>query len=388
MVPMVGNRVCNQRYQNSSTNTGQIIRDDMLCAGSEGQDSCQGIGTQKLHAVARVEMITESCLSPQGDSGGPGVQLGRHLGPGPTPKKGGFPLGQSGRRIKGLRGSRTEADRPGMMLWLLVLTLPCLGGSVPVTSDPGPGTELVGIVGGHDASNGAWPWQVGLWVFYARNSRWSLDCGGSLIHPQWVLTAAHCIPGRYPVTRHFKVQLGRLRPSYNDSVQVARIIRHPKYSLKEGVFGGADVALLKLEAPVQPSNLVRLISPPPGSSAFPPGTRCWVTGWGNIAFQEPLPPPETLQEVEVPIVADEICRQQYLRFGKVIQDDMLCAGSRGRGTCQGDSGGPLVCKWRGIWVQVGVVSWGYKCGLANFPTVYARVTSFLPWIRGHIHSSP
>ncbi|XP_014390577.1 PREDICTED: mastin-like [Myotis brandtii] len=170
-----------------------------------------------------------------------------------------------------------------------------------------------------------------------------------------------------------------------DSVQVARIIRHPKYSLEKGAKGGADIALLKLEAPVQPSNLIRWISLPPASSAFPPGTRCWVTGWGNTAFEEPLPPPYNLQEVEVPIVANEICQQQY---GYVIQDDLLCAGSWGRGTCNGDSGGPLVCKWRETWVQVGVVSWGKGCGLTNFPGVYARVTSFLPWIRHHIHSSP
>ncbi|XP_015414664.1 PREDICTED: mastin isoform X2 [Myotis davidii] len=275
-----------------------------------------------------------------------------------------------------------------MMLWLLVLTLPCLGGSVPVTSDPGPGTELVGIVGGHDAADGNWPWQVGLWVFNPRNSKWSLDCGGSLIHPQWVLTAAHCIPGRNPVTRHIKVQLGQVRRSYKDSVQVARIICHPNYRLENEGAGGADVALLKLEAPVRPSKRINWIRLPPASSAFPRGTRCWVTGWGDIAFHDLRPPPYHLQEVEVPIVANEICRQQYLRIGKVIQDDMLCAGSEGRDSCEGDSGGPLVCKWRGTWVQVGVVSWGKGCGLPNFPGVYARVTSFLPWIHGHILSSP
>ncbi|XP_070267711.1 mastin-like [Myotis yumanensis] len=267
------------------------------------------------------------------------------------------------------------------MLWLLVLTLPCLGGSVPVTS----GTELVGIVGGHDAADGKWPWQVGLWVFDPTSYQWSLNCGGSLIYPQWVLTAAHCIRERNPETRHIKVQLGQVRRSYNDSVQVARIIRHPNYSLEnEGPEGGADVALLKLEAPVQPSNLVKWIRLPPASSAFPPGSRCWVTGWGLIAPEESLLP-KNLQEVEVPIVADEICRQHY---GNRITEDMLCAGSEGRDSCRGDSGGPLVCKWRGTWVQVGVVSWGSKCGLPNFPGVYARVTSFLPWIHLHIHSSP
>ncbi|XP_015415219.1 PREDICTED: mastin-like [Myotis davidii] len=172
---------------------------------------------------------------------------------------------------------------PLQMLWLLVLTLPSLGGSVPMTSDPGPGTELMGIVGGHDAAYGKWPWQVGLWNFDPTSKQWIFWCGGSLIHPQWVMTAAHCIPGTNPVTRHIKVQLGRVRRSYNDSVQVAQIIRHPKYSLEIEAEGGADVALLKLEAPVRPSNLVRWIRLPPASSAFLPGTRCWVTGWGHIA---------------------------------------------------------------------------------------------------------
>ncbi|XP_070269881.1 mastin-like [Myotis yumanensis] len=270
------------------------------------------------------------------------------------------------------------------MLWLLVLTLPCLGGSVPVTS----GTELMGIIGGHDAAIGAWPWQVGLWFFHPTTSEWILFCGGSLIHPQWVLTAAHCIPGRNPQARHFKVQLGRVRPSHQGRRQVARIIRHPKYSLEKGVLGGADLALLKLKAPVRPSNRVRWIRLPPASSSFPPGTRCWVTGWGHIAPGVPLAPPQNLQEVEVPIVADEICHWQYLTEGKVIKKNMLCAGGEGRGTCHGDSGGPLVCKWRGTWVQVGVVSWGHEFCFANFPGVYARVTSFLPWIRRHIRSCP
>ncbi|KAM5331392.1 mastin-like [Glossophaga mutica] len=273
------------------------------------------------------------------------------------------------------------------MLWPLFLTLPCLGGSMPLTSDPSPGTELVGIVGGHDAPPGRWPWQVSLWILHRTYNEWVFWCGGSLIHPQWVLTAAHCILGEIPVPQHFTVQVGRVRLSNSDNMQVAMIIRHPKYNRTQEAEGGADVALLKLKAPVKPSNLVNWICLPPEKLSVPSGTRCWVTGWGDVAVNVPLPPPYHLQEVAVPIVADEICRQQYRLNKQFIKDDMLCAGSKDRDSCQGDSGGPLVCNLMGIWLQVGVVSWGKGCGYPNFPGVYARVTSYLSWIYGYVYPS-
>ncbi|XP_014442485.1 mastin-like [Tupaia chinensis] len=273
------------------------------------------------------------------------------------------------------------------MLWLLFLALPSLGGSQPLTPDPDPEAELVGIVGGHDAPAGKWPWQVSLWIFNSTYGKWEFQCGGSLIHRQWVLSAAHCIPAKHSRPQDFQVQAGQVRLwSSNARQKVAAIFLHPKYDPLKKVYGGSDVALFKLEVPVTPSAQVNLVTLPPARLTVPAGTGCWVTGWGAIHANEALGPPYHLQEVEVPVVGNQVCRQQYLRVGRYIKDDMLCAGSSGRDACQGDSGGPLVCNWQGAWIQIGVVSWGHGCGSPDYPGVYTRVTTYLSWIYHHIGS--
>lgn len=81
---------------------------------------------------------------------------------------------------------------------------------------------------------------------------------------------------------NFKVQVGQVLSSSNDNVKVAKVIRHPKYNISQSASGGADVALLKLVAPVTLSNLVKWVALPPSSFTVPAGRRCWVTGWGRI----------------------------------------------------------------------------------------------------------
>uniref|UniRef100_A0A8C5ZPP6 Mastin-like n=1 Tax=Marmota marmota marmota TaxID=9994 RepID=A0A8C5ZPP6_MARMA len=274
------------------------------------------------------------------------------------------------------------------MLWLLLLVLPCLGAPPRASPDPRPGLELVGIVGGCPVSTRRFPWQVSLRFYNMGRRLWEHVCGGSLIHPQWVLTAAHCVDLA-------SLRVGQLRLYEDDQLaKVAEIVRHPKYNESLSVSGGGDIALLRLEVPMALSEQVQPVILPAASLRVSSRKRCWVTGWGNIKDYTPLPEPYHLQEVEVPIVGSQECDRKYQNMSfpdiseRVIKEDMLCAGSRGRDSCEGDSGGPLVCLWNCTWIQVGVVSWGHSCGHADLPGIYTRVMSYVSWIHHHVPQFP
>ncbi|XP_069875807.1 mastin-like isoform X2 [Dipodomys merriami] len=278
----------------------------------------------------------------------------------------------------------SSRPRRPAMLWLLLLILPCLGGSAPGT----PGPARPGIVGGCPVSARSFPWQVSLRFYSMRRHRWQHLCGGSLIHPRWVLTAAHCLDPQELGACAFRVQAGGLRlyAPGEELSRVIQIIRHPEYNSSLGAAGGADIALLRLEADVPRGRGVP-VPLPAAAMSVPARKICWVTGWGDLGYHRPLPPPYHLREVAVAVVGNGECDQKYRnssRHQPAIRDDMLCAGDQDQNSCQGDSGGPLVCRWNCTWVQVGVVSWGRCCGLQNFPGVYTRVASYMPWIRRYV----
>ncbi|KAG7483963.1 hypothetical protein MATL_G00043860 [Megalops atlanticus] len=231
------------------------------------------------------------------------------------------------------------------------------------------------IIGGSIAQLGQWPWQVSL-HFYGSHT-----CGGSLVAPDFVVTAAHCFPKKTTsslVPSNWRVYGGVVSQNrLNTPYLVQKIIINEFYDPDTNDF---DIALLKLKQPVEFSNNVGPVCLPTFDQTFSPGTTCWTSGFGTTEEGAAKGSPD-LMEVAVKIIDTSVCNSNMV-YGGALTQNMMCAGdlSGGKDSCQGDSGGPLVCEADNRWYLVGVTSWGVGCGRRNRPGVYSNVNRLLPWI--------
>lgn len=267
----------------------------------------------------------------------------------------------------------------------LLVLFAALATVMAVTAQETRPSEGPAIVGGREADPGEWPWQVAL-IRSGGDPYWDQFCGGSLIAPLWVVTAAHCAAEDSAADIQVLAGIHDLQSLDSGYVNfdVKRIIVHPAYEQLNEY--DSDIALLELASPAPfraagPDQLpIAGIAPVAEGIGSLAGVESSVTGWGNRSGHG-IDYPARLHEVEVPIWAQEACEAAYPAG---VTANMLCAGlpEGGKDSCQGDSGGPLVVydAEQAQWQLAGITSWGFGCAEPGLPGVYTRVERFTGWI--------
>ncbi|XP_074532357.1 plasminogen activator, urokinase a [Halichoeres trimaculatus] len=241
--------------------------------------------------------------------------------------------------------------------------------------------KLLKIVGGSFTPIESHPWVAALFL------RSRFLCGGSLIAPCWVVTAAHCFSdGNLTNIKRLSVYLGKSAINETDtekeqSFTVEKLIIHQKYN--DSNFDN-DIALLRIKSSsggcAVKSASARTVCLPPFHTQLPAGIQCSIAGFGNEKYMA-WHYSQYLKQAEVKLISRADCqRRSYYDY--CITKNMFCAGSPdwSMDACKGDSGGPLVCEVSGRMFLYGVVSWGEGCAKKNKPGVYTQVTNYNKWI--------
>ncbi|XP_019944012.1 transmembrane protease serine 4a isoform X2 [Paralichthys olivaceus] len=234
------------------------------------------------------------------------------------------------------------------------------------------------IIGGSDALIEDWPWQVSL------QQGGQHTCGGSLVSPRWVVTAAHCFTGSKKELSRWRVVSGQTFMGTLGGSYVDRIIVNGNYDPARNDY---DIALMRLRSPITVADARKPVCLPPEAFGLAAGASMAVTGWGYLEENGKVSP--SLQKASIPLIDHTVCSSPKV-YGSSVTQRMMCAGFlEGKvDACQGDSGGPLVHFTSSRWHLVGVVSWGVGCARKGRPGVYCNVEEMLNWIHTTIEKNP
>jgi trypsin len=245
--------------------------------------------------------------------------------------------------------------------------------AAPVTEAAQPPPTVGGgepfVVGGDRVSITDYPWAV-----YLTTPGGLQICGGTLIAPDKVVTAAHCT-NKNSLNR-LRVVAGREDKNSSEGVvaSVTNVWVHPDFV---SVTGGDDVSVLTLDQRLDLATIG--VVKGPDAEEYTVGTDATILGWGRT--NEGGEPSAYLLKANLPIISDDGCSSVYPAYNK---ESMVCAAEEEGDvdTCQGDSGGPLVVGDK----LAGITSWGEGCARPGKAGVYTRVGNYYDLIQQQIKS--
>lgn len=228
------------------------------------------------------------------------------------------------------------------------------------------------VVGGQSVPSGRYSFAV------AVGDTDGADCGGTLIAPSVVLTAAHCVDENAGDPAKLRVVVGSATINSAPTVLVTAVYLHPLFRAATLHY---DAALLILEHPVTGVRTIEMADSSPLA-----GAKVSAAGWGETT-EHAATLPDHLRSVVLEVATKRACGHGNKIRGGYFTASMMCAGNPGRDTCAGDSGGPLVGTIHGHSVLVGITSFGIGCARTGHPGVYTRVPSIRGWALGQIARS-